>query len=154
LSPVKQTKSARGYTITADMTRKAAKPGVTVGRGRLQSMRVSEGFRDYVLEQLAGVPRVHARAMFGGVGLYADDLFFGILAADTLYFKADERTRGRYAAAHMGAFKPYADRPMSMSYFQVPARVLEDPEELAMWAQDAIAVARGTTPWRASARRR
>ena len=111
-------------------------------RGSLKPMKVSESFRAYVLEQLAGVTRLTARSMFGGVGLYSDDVFFGIVAADTLYFKVDESNKGRYDATHMPAFKPYVDRPMSMSYRQVPVAVLEDPGELAMWAKVSIDVAK------------
>ena len=110
-------------------------------KSRLKPMRVSEGFRAYVLDQLEGLGGVHARAMFGGVGLYADDLFFGILAADTLYFKVDDTNRGEYEAAGMSAFKPYADRPETMSYYQVPADVLEDAGALVAWARRARAVA-------------
>jgi DNA transformation protein len=117
-------------------------------------MRVTEGFREFVLGQLAGVRGVHARAMFGGVGLYAEDVFFGILAADTLYFKANERSRARYEAAGMAAFRPYADKPVSMSYYQVPAAVLEDAERLAVWAQGAISAARASRPAPRSAKRR
>ena len=105
-------------------------------------MRVSDGFRAYVLEQLTGVDCVHARAMFGGVGLYAYDIFFGILAADTLYFKVDDSNRGAYEAAGMAAFAPYADKRMTMPYYQVPASVLEDRSELAAWARTAIRVAK------------
>ena len=108
------------------------------------SMRVTEGFRTFVLEQLAGVTALRARAMFGGVGLYAGDVFFGILAADTLYLKVDDSNRGRYEAAGMRAFKPYADRPMSMSYYQVPAHVIEDGDELAAWARASVRAAAGT----------
>jgi DNA transformation protein and related proteins len=104
-------------------------------------MRVTEGFREYVLEQLAGVDQVQARAMFGGVGLYADDLFFGLLAADTLYFKVDDSNRPAYEAAGMTVFKPYADRAMTMPYYQVPAGVIEDSAQLAAWANAAIRVA-------------
>ena len=105
-------------------------------------MRVSEGFRAYVLDQLEGLGGVHARAMFGGVGLYADDLFFGIMAADTLYFKVDDSNRREYEAAGMAAFKPYADRPETMSYYQVPADVLEDAGLLVAWARRACLVAK------------
>ena len=104
-------------------------------------MRVTDGFKAFVLEQLAGVKAVRARAMFGGVGLYADDVFFGILAADTLYLKVDDTSRGRYDAAGMTAFKPYAERAMTMPYYQVPVEVLEDSEELATWARDSVRVA-------------
>lgn len=114
-------------------------------------MRVTDGYRAFVLEQLAGVKSVRARAMFGGVGLYADDVFFGILAADTLYLKVDDTNRGRYEAAGMTAFKPYAGQPMSMSYYQVPAGVIEDGDELAAWARASVRVAESarTTPRKA-----
>lgn len=60
--------------------------------------------------------------MFGGIGLYAEDHFFGILAADVLYFKIDDTNRGDDEAAGARPFKPYADLPMTMPYFNVPAR--------------------------------
>ena len=78
-------------------------------RGPLRSMRSSESFREFVLEQLAGVRGMRARAMFGGVGLYADAVFFGIVVADTLYFKVDDTNRRDYELAASHAFKPYDD---------------------------------------------
>jgi DNA transformation protein len=83
-------------------------------------MPVSEGFRGFVLDQLEGLGGVHARAMFGGVGVYADDLFFGIIASDMLYFKVDASNRAAYEAAGMSGSKPYPDRPDTMAYYQVP----------------------------------
>ena len=117
-------------------------PSKTAARGPLKSMRVSDGFRTYALAQLAGVRNLHPRAMFGGIGLYADDIFFGILAADTLYFKVGDSNRADYEAAGMTPFKPYADKAMTMPYYQVPAGVLEDADELGRWAKAATHVAR------------
>jgi len=104
-------------------------------------MRVTDGFRAFVLEQLAGVKSIRARSMFGGVGLYSNDVLFGILSADTLYLKVDDSNRGRYEAAGMTAFKPYSDKPMTMPYYQVPADVIEDRDELAVWARASVRVA-------------
>jgi DNA transformation protein len=87
--------------------------------------------------------------MFGGIGLYAGDRFFGILAGDFLYFKVDETNRGDYEASGSSAFKPYADQPMTMPYFDVPIAVIEDPDELARWAARSIAIASAPTPRRA-----
>ncbi len=112
------------------------------GARRLTSLRVSQGFRDYVLEQLGGVPRLLPRAMFGGVGLYSDGVFFGILAADLLYFKVGSSNEASYRAAGMTPFKPFADRPGTMSYWQVPVGVMEDAGELVVWARTAIEVAK------------
>ena len=104
-------------------------------------MPVSHAFRDFVLDQLDRLGGVHARAMFGGVGLYAGDRFFGLIDVDTLYLKVDDTNRGDYEAVGMPAFKPYADRPETMSYYQVPADVLEDADALVTWARRACAVA-------------
>lgn len=131
-------------------------------RGKLRSMKVTPGVQAFVLDQLAGVPGLRARAMFGGIGLYAGDVFFGILAADTLYFKVDDRTRPDYEAVGSTPFKPYADRPMTMAYYRVPVDVLEDAAQLKRWATRAVAVASAAksakpakrAPSRGSARRR
>ncbi len=58
-------------------------------------MSVSNDYRDFVLEQLAPAGRVTSRAMFGGVGLYLDGLFFALIDDDTLFFKTDDATRKR-----------------------------------------------------------
>jgi DNA transformation protein len=98
--------------------------------------------------------------MFGAVGLYRDDIFFGIISDGTLYFKVDDTNRGEYVSRHMPQFRPYRDRPeRSMAYYEVPADVLEDPEACVAWALRAVAAAanraispkRPTTAKRASA---
>jgi DNA transformation protein and related proteins len=104
-------------------------------------MRVSASFRDFVLDQLAGLSAVEPRAMFGGLGLYSDDVFFGILAADVLYFKVDETNRREYEAAGSSPFQPYPDQPVSMSYYNVPVDVLEDAVALRQWATRSVAIA-------------
>jgi DNA transformation protein len=113
-------------------------------RGRLKSLRVSRGVREFVLDQLAGLPGMRDRAMFGGVGLYADDLFFGILASDILYFKVDGSNRQDYELAGSRPFKPYADRAMTMPYYAVPVEILEDAPTLVRWAERAVDVAKAS----------
>lgn len=105
-------------------------------------MSVSNDYRDFVLEQLAGAGRVTPRRMFGGVGLYLDGLFFALIADDTLYFKTDDTNRLRFERAGSRPFCPYPDRPdRQMGYWEVPAEVLEDADELKRWAREALAVA-------------
>ena len=126
-------------------------------------MAVSDDFRVFILEQLATAGRVTPRAMFGGVGLYLDGLFFALIDDDTLYFKSDDTTRARYEQAGSKPFCPFPDQPdKSMAYWQVPAEVLEDADELAAWAREAMGVAlakrnrparRRASPARARSRR-
>ena len=108
---------------------------------RLRSLRSSEGFKTFVLDQLADLGGVTSRSMFGGTGLYCDGVFFGIIARDTLYLKVDETTRGDYERAGSAPFKPYDDRSGTMQYYAVPLGVLESAPELIRWARVAVAVA-------------
>ena len=107
-----------------------------------RSLRSSVSFERFVLDQLVDLGPVTSRKMFGGVGLYCDDLFFGIIARDELYLKVDDRTRGGYERAGMHAFKPYPKRPTTMKYYGVPLEVLESSVELTRWAQAAVEAAR------------
>ena len=110
-------------------------------RIKFRSLRVTPEFRDFVLDQLARIPQLRARRMFGGVGLYSGDSFFGIVAADELFFRVDHSNRAAYEAAGSEPFRPVVDRPVSMSYWRVPIDVLEDTGELAAWALAAIRAA-------------
>jgi DNA transformation protein and related proteins len=109
---------------------------------KTRSLRSSESFERFVLDQLADLGPVSARKMFGGAGLYCGDVFFGIIARDELYLKVDHSTRDRYERAGMHPFKPYPDRPTTMKYYGVPLEVLESSVELTRWAHDAVIAAR------------
>ena len=105
-------------------------------------MSVTPDYLRYIIDQLTSLDRVTSRRMFGGVGLYCDGLFFGIISADTVYFKVDDSNRAIYEARGMDKFRPFRDKPqLSMNYYEVPADVIEDPEELAAWARRSLAVA-------------
>ena len=118
-------------------------------------MAVSSEYLQYVLEQLSGLGSVTARRMFGGVGLYQDQRFFGIITSDTLYFKVNDANRGDYQARGMAAFRPYPNKPLlSMSYFAVPADAIEDCDECVVWAQKSIAAASLSSKSSAAKRKR
>lgn len=106
----------------------------------MASLRSSEGFRQFVLDQLDEL-NVTARPMFGGTGLYADGVFFGIVAIDTLYLKVDDTNRPMFEREGMQPFKPYAGRPGTMMYYAVPLAVLESAPEVVRWARQSISVA-------------
>jgi DNA transformation protein len=106
-----------------------------------------DSFKDFALDQLAALPGLRARAMFGGHGLYAGATFFGILFEGRLYFKVSARTRGAYEARGMGPFTyELPARTITMSYYEVPADVLENREEVIAWARAALRVSAAKTP--------
>jgi DNA transformation protein and related proteins len=105
-------------------------------------MSVGAAFLQYVLEQLERLRGVRQRRMFGGVGLYCDDVFFGLIDDDTLYFKVDDTTRPDYESRGMQPLRPFKDKPeVSMTYYTVPADVLDDAEELVSWARRSVSIA-------------
>ncbi len=103
-------------------------------------MSVSSGYRTYILEQLAAVPALHTRRMFGGVGLYSGESFFALIDDDVLFFKVDDTNREDYVCRNMKAFMPIAGKA-SMGYFEVPAEIIEEAEELSRWARRSVEVA-------------
>jgi DNA transformation protein and related proteins len=105
-------------------------------------MAVTPEYREFVLEQLGRVAPVTSRAMFGGVGIYSDGLFFGLMDNDALYLKVDDGNRGRFEAAGMGPFSPFGDDQHVMQYYELPADLLEDADALRPWVDGALDAAR------------
>lgn len=106
-------------------------------------MSVSPAYRAFVLDSLARVvPGLRSRAMFGGVGIYAGDVFFALIASDVLYLKVDETNRGDFEARGLGPFRPFGESGEVMQYYELPNDVVEDPGELRIWAAKSIDVAR------------
>ena len=95
-----------------------------------------DSFKDFILDQLEELEGVEARGMFGGYGLYQDEIFFGIIFKGRLYFKTDEATVVAYQKRKMKPFRPNARQTLK-SYYQVPVNVLEDRDQLVAWAQKA-----------------
>jgi DNA transformation protein len=95
-----------------------------------------DGFRDFVLDQLSGLPGLTCRAMFGGYGLYQREIFFGIIHKGRLYLKTNRVTAPRYRDRGMKPFKPTSTQTLK-NYYEVPVEVLEDSDGLTTWASQA-----------------
>ena len=80
--------------------------------------------------------------MFGGVGIYSNDLFFALIDNDALYLKTDATTRLEFEAHGMGPFRPAGDHGETMGYHQLPGEILENPDALSRWIEAALSVAR------------
>ena len=100
-------------------------------------------FVDYVVHDLlSGLKDIRSRAMFGGHGIYKEDVIFAILVDNRLYFKVDETNKKDYEKK---GSKPFTYRssgrdPVSMSYWEVPAEILEDREEINRWAEKSYRI--------------
>ncbi|MHC4215253.1 MAG: TfoX/Sxy family protein [Planctomycetota bacterium] len=105
-------------------------------------MAISDEFVDYVIDQFSAWDDVSVRKMFGGAGLYCDETMFGLIADDVAYLKADDSNREDFLQAGSSPFKPFPDKATVMSYYEIPADVLEDRDELAAWAQRSLNIAK------------
>ncbi len=95
-----------------------------------------------ILTLLQRLLPISPRSMFGGIGIYSDEIFFAILAGDRLYFKVDDHNRPDYQACGMSWFNPYGTGTHISSYYEVPPHVLADPLLLRQWALNALDAAR------------
>jgi DNA transformation protein len=119
------------------------------------SMPKSQEYLEYILEQLERFGGVTARRMFSGFGLYQHDVFFGLIFSDTLYFKVNDASRPDYESRGMRRFQPYKDKPhLSFTYYEVPVEVLEDREQLTLWATRSVQAAIATALEKQAKRRK
>lgn len=97
----------------------------------------------HCLELLAPLGRVRARRMFGGHGLYVDDLFVALIAADRLYLKCDAQSRPAFERAGCVPFA-YSSREraaVTLGYWSAPDDAMDSPQAMLPWARQAFASA-------------
>lgn len=103
---------------------------------------MNQDYINYIIDMLTPWAPVSARKMFGGYGFYRNGLIFGIHTGEAVYFKVDDSNRPDYEAAGAEPFSYEAKgKRVTMSYWQVPAEVLDDESTMCEWAEKAYAVA-------------
>jgi DNA transformation protein len=101
--------------------------------------------RDFLIDLFADFGPVTIRRMFSGYGISADGINFALALRAGLYFRADEQTIPQFEAEGSKPFQ-YQQRSTAKvvtvnSYWELPARLFDDPEELTDWARMALAAA-------------
>lgn len=103
----------------------------------------ANSFQEFVADQLEDIPGFKFRRMFSGFGIYSDEVFFGIINGERLYFHINDQSKKRYEDAGMTFFTaPGSKKPLRL-YYEVPPSVLEDRREAVFWAREAIATVDG-----------
>jgi DNA transformation protein len=99
--------------------------------------------RDFLIDLFADFGPVAIRRMFSGYGISADGINFALALRGGLYFRVDEASIPRFEAEGSAPFS-YQTRAKTVtvnSYWQLPARLFDDSEELVDWARAALAAA-------------
>jgi DNA transformation protein len=112
-------------------------------------------FREFLEELYAPMGDVRVRPMFGGLGIFKDDLMFALAFDDVLYLRADEATAARFAAENSSPFiyKGMKGREIETSYFRLPDRLYDEPDELIAWSETALGVAQRAAAEKAGPRK-
>ena len=99
-------------------------------------------FARHCIDLLWPLGRARAGRMFGGVGLYVDDVFISLIARERLYLKTDDLTRPLFTSAGSEAFAfSTAGKTVATSYFSAPEEAMESPPLMQNWARLALEAA-------------
>jgi DNA transformation protein and related proteins len=102
---------------------------------------------DFIRDLFAPFGPVTVRRMFSGAGIFADGLMFGLIIRDVIYLKADDSNVADFEREGCEPFSytrgKKSGRPSqhALPYWRLPERLYDDPDELAIWAKRAFAIA-------------
>ena len=107
-------------------------------------MTASDGFAEFLSDQLAPLGRITLRRMFGKTGVFCDGFMLGMVSDNTLYFRVDDDNRTAFKGAE--SFPPLNYKKkgsiIDLSFWRAPERLFDEPDELVTWARAALAAAR------------
>ena len=107
-------------------------------------MVASDGFTEFLCDQLTPLGHITLRRMFGKTGVFCDGFMLGMVKDNTLYFRVDDDNRATFKEAE--SFPPlnYEKKggTIDLSFWRAPERLFDEPDELIAWARAALGAAR------------
>lgn len=106
-------------------------------------MAASAAILDFARELFAGLGGVTTRRMFGGAGVYCDDVMFGLIDDEVIYVKVDAELKAELAAAGsvMWVYTRADGKWEDSAYWSLPETAMDDPEEACAWGRKSVAAA-------------
>lgn len=102
-------------------------------------MTTSPEYVGWIVDQLSDFDQIETKRLFGGRAVLKDNLNFGLIFQDELYFKADDVNIARFTVAGSQQFTyQKGGKTIYVSFWTVPETVIEDKEEFSVWANDAF----------------
>ncbi|KKQ32574.1 MAG: TfoX domain-containing protein [candidate division TM6 bacterium GW2011_GWF2_37_49] len=101
------------------------------------------GYVDYIVDMLSPLKNIRVKRMFSGYGLYSGSKFFALILSDVLYFKVVEHERSIYQlhGSQPFTYTKKTGQRIALSYWQVPADIIENQTKLIAWAERALKTA-------------
>ncbi|WP_420968036.1 TfoX/Sxy family protein [Bradyrhizobium sp. B120] len=106
-------------------------------------MVASPAFAEFLREQLASLGGITMRRMFGKTGVFCDGVMLGMVTDNTFYVRVDDQNRETFKEAAASPPLNYAKQgaTIDLAFWRVPERLFDEPDELVVWAQAALAAA-------------
>ena len=99
-------------------------------------------FIAYLQDVFSKFGNIVSKRMFGGYGVYHDEVMFGLVVDDTLYLKADEENIHFFAERDLPPFEySRSGKMVKLSYYQAPDELFDDADEAKKWADHSFAAA-------------
>ena len=110
-------------------------------------MSASTDFIDYIMDLLEPISVIEGGTFFRGYGIKCQSVQFAMIMGNTLYFVVDDRTRGEYEETGSKPFSYQTKKGERFvkRYYEVPTDLLEDQDELLVWAKESIGIAKVTS---------
>jgi DNA transformation protein and related proteins len=112
--------------------------------------------RDYLIDLFSEFGPIVLRRMFSGYGIVAHGVNFAMALRAGIIFRVDDLTVARYEAEGAKSFQ-YDTRDKTIivkSYRHLPERLYDDPEELAVWAREAVEAAKRAAAKKSSVKKK
>ena len=104
-------------------------------------MKVSEDYKSYIEEQFSAYGDVDFKKMFGGYGIFREGIMFAMISpGDIFRMRADDNNVGDYQKEGMQQFPSHGGKK-GMPYWDVPAYVIENQNDLKLWAEKSYKAA-------------
>jgi len=106
-------------------------------------MVASDGFAEFLREQLAPLGPVTMRRMFGKTGVFCGGRMLGMVTDNTFYVRVDDQNREMFKEAASSPPLNYAKQgtTIDLAFWRVPERLFDEPDEFVAWARAALAAA-------------
>jgi DNA transformation protein and related proteins len=128
-------------------TREGVAPDFAAAQSGLRLPRRYSVDPEFIRELFAPFGAVTVKRMFGGAGIWSDGLMFALVFDGAIFLKVDDASipdferEGSRQFVYTRAKSPGRVGRASLSYWRLPERLYDDPDELAVWAGRALAIA-------------
>ena len=102
---------------------------------------------DFIRDLFAPFGPVTVRRMFSGAGIFSEGLMIGLIVREVIYLKTDDTNladferEGSQPFTYTRGKKTGRPSKHALPYWRLPERLYDDPDELAVWAGRALAIA-------------